>query len=166
MVRTVDAKVLKALNEQLNSELYSAYLYLSMAAFFDSKGLSGFAHFMKVQAKEELEHAMKFYEYINSRGGRVELYAIQEPPREWASVTDTIRAALEHERSVTRAIHKLVDLAKEVDDKATEAFLHWFVGEQVEEEKMFSDILQLLEFAGETPQALLMLDAKLSERKA
>ncbi len=162
----MDAKVLKALNEQLNSELYSAYLYLSMAAFFDSKGLSGFAHFMKVQAKEELEHAMKFYEYINSRGGRVELYAIQEPPREWASVTDAIRAALEHERSVTRAIHKLVDLAKEADDKATEVFLHWFVEEQVEEEKMFSDILQLLELAGETPQALLMLNAKLGERKA
>ena len=158
-------RILSALNEQLNRELYSAYLYLSMAAFFDSKGLGGFAHFMKVQAKEEIEHAMKFYEYINSRGGRVELYAIQEPPKDWSSITEAVKAALEHERSVTRAIHRLMDLAREEGDKATEVFLHWFVKEQVEEEKLFSDILQLLKLAGETPQALLMLNARLGERK-
>ncbi|MEB3806751.1 MAG: ferritin [Desulfurococcales archaeon] len=153
------------LNKQLNRELYSAYLYLSMAAYFDYKGLSGFAHWMRVQAKEELEHAMKFYEFINDRGGRVELYKVDEPPREWKSVTDVFREALEHEKIVTKHINDLVDLARKLDDKPTEVFLHWFVTEQVEEEKIFQEILQLLEFSGETPQAVLMLNARLGQRK-
>ncbi len=161
----IDEELLNELNKQLNSELYSAYLYLSMAAYFDYKGLKGFAHWMKKQAQEEVEHAMKFYEYINDRGGRVVLEAIEKPPTDWKTVTDVFRHALEHERRVTERIHRLVDLARKHDDKPTEVFLIWFVEEQVEEEKMFSEILQLLEYAGETPQAILMLNAHLAQRK-
>lgn len=159
-------KMLKALNRQLNRELYSAYLYLSMAAFFDAKGLSGFAHWMKVQAREEIEHAMKFYDYINSRGGKVVLEELEAPPSEWGSIRELFREALSHEQEVTRRIHELVDLANEEDDKATLVFLNWFVEEQVEEEEIFQDILQKLEFAGETPQAVLFLDSKLGQRQS
>ncbi|MCE4620634.1 MAG: ferritin [Desulfurococcales archaeon] len=161
----IPEEVLKALNKQLNSELYSAYLYLSMASYFDEKGLGGFSQWMKIQAKEELEHAMKIYDYIYSREGRVVLEEIKAPPREWSTVSEVFKQALEHERNVTRSIHQLVDLARSLNDKATEVFLSWFVEEQVEEEKQFSEILQLLELAGETPQSLLLLNAKLGERK-
>ena len=158
-------EMLDALNSQLNAELYSAYLYLAMAAYFDSKGLKGFAHWMRVQAEEEVEHAMKFYDYINDRGGRVILGAIEKPPTEWDSITDAIRAGLEHERAVTEAIGSLVDLARKLGDKPTEVFLHWFIEEQVEEEKSFAEILQALQLAGESPQALLLLDQRLAQRK-
>lgn len=158
-------ELLKALNTQLKNELYSAYLYLSMAAYFDAKGLTGFAQWMKVQAREELEHAMKFYDYINDRGGRVILEAIEKPPTDWESITDVFRAALEHEKKVTANINNLVDLARKHDDKATQVFLNWFIQEQVEEEKSFAEILQLLEYVGEKPHTVLMLNAKLAQRK-
>jgi len=158
-------KILDALNKQLNSELYSAYLYLAMSAWFDYRGLKGFAHWMRVQAREELEHAMKIYNYINDRGGRVVLDDVKAVKREWSSVTEVFEHALEHERSVTKSIHDLLDLARSEGDKATEVFLHWFVNEQVEEEKIFSEILQLLRYGGETPQLILILDRQLAERK-
>jgi len=158
-------KVLNALNKQLNSELYSAYLYLSMAAWFDYRNLKGFAHWMKVQAKEELEHAMKFYEYINDRGGKVVLEDVKAVNYEWKSVTEVFEYALEHEKNVTKRIHELFDLARAEGDRATEVFLHWFIQEQVEEEKTFSEILQTLKYAGETPQVVLILDRQLAERK-
>jgi len=158
-------KILDALNKQLNSELYSAYLYLAMSAWFDYKGLKGLAHWMRVQAREELEHAMKIYDYINDRGGRVVLDDVKAVKREWSCVTEVFEHALEHERSVTKSIHDLLDLARSEGDKATEVFLHWFVNEQVEEEKIFSEILQLLKYGGETPQLVLILDRQLAERK-
>ncbi len=158
-------KLLEALNKQLANELYSAYLYLSMAAFLDSKGLPGFASWMKAQAKEELEHAMKFYEYINDRGGRVRLDAIPKPPEEWNSVKDVFEKALLHEKSVTASIYMLAEIAEEERDWATQVFLQWFIEEQVEEEKTFAEILGKLELSGETPQALLLMDSKLGERK-
>ena len=158
-------KLLEALNKQLANELYSAYLYLSMAAFLDSKGLPGFASWMKAQAKEELEHAMKFYEYINDRGGRVRLDAIPKPPEEWSSVKDVFEKALLHEKSVTASIYMLAEIAEEERDWATQVFLQWFIEEQVEEEKTFAEILGKLELSGETPQALLLMDSKLGERK-
>ncbi|MCE4607463.1 MAG: ferritin [Caldisphaeraceae archaeon] len=104
---------------------------------------------MKIQAKEEIEHAMKFYEFINDRGGKVELYKIERPPANWQSVTEVFRKALEHEKLVTKHINDLVDLAKKLGNKPTEVFLHLFVTEQVKEEKTFQDILQILEFTGE-----------------
>ncbi len=161
----MDKEVLEALNDQLNSELYSAYLYLSMAAYFDHMGLSGFSHWMKKQAEEELGHAMKIYGYIYSRGGRVVLKEIKRPPHTWNSVLDVISHALEHEKRVTESIHRLFDLAREKRDRATEVFLHWFIEEQVEEEQVFSEIKQMLEFAGETPQTLLILNSRLAQRK-
>lgn len=158
-------KMLNALNRQLNRELYSAYLYLAMASYFDNLGLKGFAHWMKVQAKEELEHAMKFYEYINDRGGRVVLEDIEAPPQEWNNITEVFEKALEHEKKVTKSIHDLVELAKQENDIATQVFLNWFVSEQVEEEKSFSEILQLLKYAGEKPQVIIALDRQLVQRK-
>lgn len=158
-------KVLEALNTQLNNELYSAYLYLSMAAFFDYKGLKGFAHWMKIQAKEELSHAMKIYEYINDRGGRVELKDVKTPPQHWNTVTELFEHAYKHEVNVSSSIHELVRIAEAENDKPTEVFLHWFVEEQVEEEKTFNEILQTLKLAGETPQTLLIMDRELAQRK-
>ena len=161
----INPRLLEKLNEQINSELYSAYLYLGMAAYFDEKGLSGFAHWFKIQAKEEIEHAMMFYNHIMDRGGKIELKPIQAPPYNWPTITDLFKHALNHEKEVTARIHSLLDLARETGDKPAEVFLMKFVEEQVEEEKIFSEILQLLEYAGETPQTVLMLNAKLGQRQ-
>ena len=158
-------KLLEAFNKQIVNELYSAYLYLSMAAYLDAKGLPGFARWMKAQAKEELEHAMKFYEYINDRGGRVRLDAIPKPPEEWSGIKDVFEKALQHEKSVTASIYRLAEIAEEEKDRAAQVFLQWFIDEQVEEEKTFTEILSKLELAGEASHTLLMLDVKLGERK-
>lgn len=158
-------KILNALNDQLNKELYSAYLYLAMASYLEFKGLKGMAKWMKIQAKEEVEHAMKFYEYINDRGGRVYLQEIKKPPQEWSSVKELFEKAYEHEQYVTKRIHDLVDLARSENDKPTENFLQWFVKEQVEEEKTFGEILQIFKLAGEQPQVLLILDREMAKRK-
>ncbi|MCE4618930.1 MAG: ferritin [Desulfurococcales archaeon] len=161
----IPSALLEELNRQLNRELYSAYLYLSMASYFEERGLNGFAHWFKLQAKEELEHAMKFYNYIHERGGHVEFYPIQEPASNWDNITGLVKSALEHEKEITRHINHLLDLARKLDDKPTEVFLYWFITEQVEEEKAFQELLQVLEYAGETPQTVLMLNAKLAQRK-
>ncbi|MCE4615174.1 MAG: ferritin [Desulfurococcales archaeon] len=161
----MDKRILELLNKQLNAELYSAYLYLSMAAYLDHKGLPGFAKWMRIQAKEEVEHAMKFYEYINDRGERVVLEAIEKPPTEWESITQLFEEGLKHEKSVTDSINKIFEAARELGDKPTEVFLHWFIDEQVEEEKTFSEILGMLKLTQEQPHALLMLDSRLAQRE-
>jgi len=158
-------RIVRALNQQLNRELYSGYLYLSMAAYFDSLGLKGFASWMKVQWKEELVHAMKFFDYISSRGGRVELYAIEEPPKSWNSPLNAFEYALEHEKKVTKLINELVDLAIAEKDHATFNMLQWFVMEQVEEEESFSDIVEKLRLSKDDSGILLLLDAELGKRK-
>ncbi len=158
--------MLNELNNQLNKELYSAYLYLSMSAYLDAKGLPGFAKWMKAQAKEELEHAMKFYEYINDRGGKVSLNSIPKPPSEWNSVKEVFEKALQHEKTVTESIWRLATIAEEEKDRATLAFLQWFINEQVEEEKTFSDIINKLELTEDKPHHLLVLDSKLGERES
>jgi ferritin len=112
----VNERILDLINKQINSELYSAYLYLSMAAYLEHKGLPGFAKWMKAQAKEELEHAMKFYEYVNDRRGRVVLEAIEKPPSEWSSVTGLFEDALKHEKHVTESIHRIFEAAREVGE--------------------------------------------------
>lgn len=161
----ITEKVSKALNEQLNREIYSGYLYLSMSAYFDSLGLKGFASWMRVQWQEELMHAMKFFDYITARGGRVELYAIEEPPKSWSSPLNAFEFGLEHERKVTELIGKLVELAVAEKDHATFAMLQWFVNEQVEEEKSFSEIVEKLKFAKENTGIILMLDSELGKRE-
>jgi len=153
-----------ALNEQLKWELYSAYLYLSMSAYFDNIGLEGFAHWMKAQAAEEIMHAMKFYKFIFERDGRVILQEIQAPPKEWKSPEDTIAYAYNHEKEVTNKINNLMSLAKKLQDYAAENFLHWFVEEQVEEEDSFKNLLNKLKLIKNDPQALFYLDNELRQR--
>ncbi|MET1124979.1 MAG: ferritin [Archaeoglobaceae archaeon] len=157
-------RMLEALNRQINAEIYSAYLYLSMAAYFDSKGLKGFTNWLKVQWQEELEHAMRLYEYVVSRGGRVRLYAIEEPPHDWESPLAAFEHVYRHEVNVTKSIHELVDLAVEEKDYATYNMLQWFVSEQVEEEANASEIVEKLRMVSDG-SGLLMLDRELAARR-
>ncbi len=160
----ISSNMEKALNDQINAETYSAYLYLSMSAYFADQGLPGFSAWMKAQAQEELFHSMKFFNYVNDRGGRVRLGAIAEPPLEWSSVVDAFEAALDHEKHVTSLINSLVDQAIEEKDHATNNFLQWFVGEQVEEEDSASDIVNKLKLMGQAAGGLFMLDRELGQR--
>ncbi|ARM30413.1 ferritin [Prosthecochloris sp. HL-130-GSB] len=154
----------KALNEQIQKEFYSSYLYLSMAAYAESKNLPGFAHWLKMQQQEEHGHAMKFYKYVNERGGRVELLALEQPPADFASPTAMFEEVLKHEQYITSSINKLYEKALKENDYATQVMLQWFIEEQVEEEASASEILETLKMAGEKGQALLMLDRQLARR--
>jgi ferritin len=154
----------KALNEQLNAELYSAYLYLAMSAWFESQNLPGFAAWMRIQHREETAHAMKFFKFVAERRGRVVLKAIEEPAKDWKSPLAAFEAALEHEQYITGRIGDLVNLAVEEKDHATNAFLQWFVNEQVEEEATADSIIQKLRMAEKAPGAMLMLDHELGQR--
>jgi len=151
-----------ALNEQINKELYSSYIYLSMSAYFESIDLPGFAHWMRCQAQEEVAHAMKIYNFINERGGRVLMNPIEGPQTEWDSPVAAFEHTYEHEQFVTGLINKLVDLAIEEKDHATHIFLQWFVEEQVEEEDSASSALNQIKLAGEG--GLFILDKELGAR--
>lgn len=161
----LNEKMEKALNQQINEELYSSYLYLAMAAWFESENLPGCAAWMQAQAREENEHAMRFFRFINERRGRVTLGAIKEPLKKWKSPLVAFEAALKHEEYITGRINDLVNLAAELKDHATGAMLQWFVNEQVEEEASVDGIIQKLKMAEKSPGALLMLDHVLGERK-
>jgi ferritin len=153
-----------ALNEQINEEMYSSYLYLSMAAHFESKNLPGFAGWMRVQAKEENFHAMKFFDYIVNRGGRVILKKINAPDTEWKTPMAAFEAAYKHEQHITGCINKLVDLSIKEKDHATGNLLQWYVDEQVEEEDNADRIVQKLKMIGDNPGMLFMLDRELGQR--
>ena len=153
----------KAINEQLNAEMYSGYLYLSMAAYFEDQDYPGFAQWMRVQAQEELDHAMKFYDYLNTRGARVTLTAIEAPQTEWDSIEAVFKHVLEHEQMVTSLINNLVDIAIEEKDHATNQFLQWYVEEQVEEEESAMEVLGKIKRAGGA-NILYMLDSELGSR--
>lgn len=159
-------KVEKALNEQLNAEMYSSYLYLSMNAYFKSTNLDGFANWMYAQAQEELMHAMKFYDFINQRGGRVVLSRIDSPPVEWDSPQAVFEETLKHEQKVTGLINALVETALSENDHATNIFLQWFVTEQVEEEDSVGSVLEQLKFLGGAKGGLFMMDRELAKRGA
>ena len=160
----INKKVETTLNEQVNAEIYSSYLYLSMSAYFSSINLAGFAQWMKAQALEEMVHAMKIYDYINERGGRVLLSAIAAPPTAWESPVVVFTATLEHEQKVTGLINNLVDVAIVEKDHATNIFLQWFVSEQVEEEASVDEVLQKLKMVGDQGHGLFMMDRELSAR--
>ena len=160
----MEEKMQDALNSHLNAELYSSYLYLSMAAYFESKDMAGFANWMRVQAQEELAHAMKFYDYIAQRGGKITLTQINTPPTEWESDLTVFEHVYEHEQMVTGLINKLVDLALSLSDHATNNFLQWFVAEQVEEEESASGVLRKLKLMGDAPGGIFMLDSELAKR--
>ena len=157
-------KVQDALNNQFNAELYSSYLYLSMHSYFKSINLDGFANWMYQQAKEELMHAMKFYDFINQRGGRAKTAAVAEPPSDWESPLAVFEETLAHEQKVTGLINDLVEIANDAHDHASQIFLQWFVTEQVEEEATAMDILGKLEIAGSSAGGLFMLDKEMAAR--
>ena len=158
-------KVNKALNDQINAELYSAYLYYAMAAYFDDIGLPGAANWMQCQGVEELTHVRKFFAYISDRGGRVTLGAIEAPPEEWASPLAAFEAVYQHEVKVTALINGLVGLARNESDFNTDNFLQWFVAEQVEEESTVDDIVQKLRLVEQSKGGLFMIDRELAARR-
>ena len=160
----MDEKMVDALNRQLNAELYSAYLYLSMGTYFESMDMSGFSNWMRVQAQEELAHAMKIHDFIIQRGERVILKRIDSPPTEWESARDAFEHVYSHEQKVTGLINQLVNLALSLGDHATNNFLQWFVAEQVEEEESSSGVLKKVKMAEDSLSALLMLDNELAQR--
>ena len=159
-------KMQDALNNHLNEEFYSSYLYLSMAANFEEKNLKGFANWFKIQSGEEYRHAMKFYGFIAQTGGVVKLKQISAPKTSWKSVMEAFKDTLAHEKKITGLIHKLVDLAMQSKDYATNNFLQWFVNEQVEEEATVEEILHKLEMIGDNKGGLYMLDRELGARSA
>ena len=156
--------VQNAINDQINKEFYSAYLYLSMAAYFQATNLPGFGHWMTVQAKEEAGHAMKFYNYINESSGRIVLDAIDKPASDFKSPLDVMKKALEHEKKVTASINAIYELAVKEKDYPTQVMLQWFITEQVEEEKTASDIIEMLKMIGDAPAGLIMADRQLGAR--
>lgn len=160
----ISKKMEEALNGQINAELYSAYLYLSMESYFKSLNLNGFANWMRVQTQEEVAHAMKIYDFVNERGGRVTLKAIDGPPTKWDSPLAVLEAVYTHEQKVTGLINELVDLAIKEKDYATNSFLQWFVNEQVEEESSADEIVQQLKIMENAPGGMFMLDRELGQR--
>jgi len=154
-----------AMNEQINKELFSSYLYLSMAAYFEDRNLPGFANWMRVQADEEREHAMKIYDFILERGGKVALKAIDAPKTEWNSTLEVAEEVAAHEGKVTASIHALYELALKEKDYPAQVMLQWFISEQVEEEKNAAEIVASLKMIEAHETAVLQLDHRLSKRK-
>ena len=160
----MNSKVVKSLNEQINFELYSAYIYMSMSAYLKALNLPGFAHWMEIQTKEELAHTLKIYNYLIERGGEVSFHAIKEPPQKWESPMAAFKHAHEHEQIVTSRIEKIVDLALKEKDHTTNIQMQWFLNEQIEEEANVLGIYQQLKMANNAPQVLLMMDRELAQR--
>lgn len=160
----ISNKMEEALNSQVNAEMYSSYLYLSMESYLKSMNLNGFANWMRVQTQEELMHAMKIYDFINERGGKVTLKAIEGPPTKWESPLAVFEAVYAHEQKVTGLINELVDLAIKEKDHATNTFLQWFVNEQVEEESSANEMVQKLKMMENAPGGMFMLDRELGQR--
>jgi ferritin len=160
----ISKKMLDAINDQINFEMFSGYIYLAMSADFRFKGMNGFANWMAVQEREENSHAMKMYDYIVQRGGRVDLKAIAQPPTTWKTPLAAFEHAYKHETIVTARINKLVDLATAERDHASVQFLQWFVTEQVEEEANAQEIIGQLKMAKDTPNLLFMIDRELGQR--
>ena len=160
----MNEKIQKAFNEQINAEMFSSYLYLSMSAWLESEGFKGMAHWMRMQVQEEDAHAKKFIDFINQRDGRVLLSAIDAPKTEWSDPLEVFKDALEHERKVSALINALVDLSLSEKDHASNSFLQWFVNEQVEEEASAQEIRDNLKLASNKGMALLMIDRELGQR--
>lgn len=157
-------KLFEAINDQINAEMFSAYLYQAMAADMEDKGYTGVANWFTAQAQEEMVHAMKFYRYIIERGEKVTLKAIEAPQASWKDPQAAFAAALEHEKYITSRINNLVKLARKADDFATEFMLHWFVTEQVEEEAHANEILAKIKLMANAPNAMYILDRELGAR--
>ncbi len=157
-------KMLKALNNQINAEMYSGYLYLSMESYFQSVSLSGMANWMRGQVQEELFHGMKFYDYVNERGGKVVLDSIDKPDSNWKTPLAAFEHILKHEQMVTALINDLMELAIAEQDHATRIFLQWFVSEQVEEEATVGEVVDKLRLIKSDSSGLFLLDAEMNKR--
>ncbi len=162
----ISATIQDALNDQLNKEMFSSYLYLSMAAYFEKMNLSGMSNWMRLQSIEEHEHGMKFYDFIIKVGGVVKLKAIKEPQADWESPQKVFDDALHHEQFISESINKLTDLAIHESDHATKTFLHWFVEEQVEEEATVQQIVDNFKLLGNDKSGLFLMDRELGARSA
>lgn len=160
----INKQMEKALNEQVNREMYSAYLYMAMSAYSTRNGLKGFANWFMVQYHEEMVHAMKIFEYITRQGGAVRLSAINEPSTDFNGPLDMFKRTLEHEKFITKSINDLVNLAVEQKDHATNIFLQWYITEQIEEEDNDNDIISKLEMIGDSKDGIFMLDKELAAR--
>lgn len=160
----ISDKVSNALSKQINAELYSSYLYLSMSAWFESTSLNGFANWMRVQAQEEMSHAMKMFDYVQERGGRVSLEAIDKPEAEWDSPLAVVEAVLKHEELVTSLINDLVDTALEARDHACTYFLQWYVEEQVEEEDNVGTVLDRVKMIENDSAGMFTMDMEMAKR--
>lgn len=160
----INQDVAKVLIEQINKELYSAYLYLSMSAYFSDTGLLGFANWMRVQVQEETAHAMLMYDFLINRGQKVTLGAIEAPPNDWKGPLHIMEEALKHEVYVTGLINNIITVAEQAKDRATMSYMNWFVDEQVEEEANATDIISKLKLIGDDKSALYLLDKDLSTR--
>lgn len=156
--------MLAEMNDQIKHELFSSYLYLSMSAHFEASNLPGFASWMRIQSQEELEHAMKFYDYLGDRGGKVVLQALEQPPADFGTPEAIFTQVLEHEQFITGRINTLYTLAVKESDFASQVFLNWFVTEQVEEEKNATTILETLKLIGDKSSAIYQLDHQLGKR--
>ena len=160
----MNKKIEDAINEQINKEIYSAYLYLGMAAYFDSQGLAGFSNWMKIQAQEEMTHAMKFYHYVYERGGNVTLKTIDKVPSKYKSSLAVFEETLKHEQLVTSLINNLYELATKEKDYAFQSMLKWFIDEQVEEESNAQALVDQVKLAGEKGPGVFMIDKELAAR--
>ena len=160
----MNAKVRELINQQINKEFYSAYLYLDFSNFFKAKGLDGFANWYMIQAQEERDHAMLFYQYLQNENQKVELDAIAKPDKKLANILDVLKAGLEHEEYVTSLIHDIYSAAAEVKDYRAMQFLDWFVKEQGEEETNANDLISKYELFGTDPKGLYMLNQELAAR--
>jgi ferritin len=160
----INEKLVTAFNEQINKELYSEYLYLSMAVHLANNNLDGFANFMFIQAQEEHFHAMKMIKYLLERGGKVQLKRIDEPKTEFDSVTEIFELAWDHEKFISESINKLMDLAIGLNDHSAKGFLQWYVDEQVEEEASMEKIVNKLHMIKDSPHGLMMIDSQLAQR--
>ncbi len=158
-------KIQQAMNDQIQHEIESAYIYLSMASYFDAENYPGFAQWMKMQYEEEMAHAFRFYDYINDRGGRVELQPIGQPEVEFASPLAAFEAALAHEQKITGDINRLYAMSIEEKDYPSQTFLQWFIDEQVEEEQHVGEVVENLKLVGDNTHAILMLDRELGQRQ-
>lgn len=161
----VAREVQDAINEQIKHEFHAAYQYLGMMTYFESKSLDGFASWMRMQAEEEVSHAMRLVDFLLDRGGEVELHAIEQPKTGFTSPLEVMRAALAFEQRVTAMINDLYELAVAHNDYPAQVLLQWFISEQVEEEKNAGDIVDKLEFAGDSPSAVFVLDERVGQRK-
>lgn len=160
----LDKSMLDAFNEQINKELYSSYLYLSMSAYFEDKSLEGFAHWMRLQATEEYEHAMKIFDHVISRGEKPKLKTIEKPKEDWDSILEVVEEVYSHERFITKSINELVSISEGLKDYASRNFLEWFIQEQVEEEDSALELVDKVKLADSNSQAILYLNDNLLKR--